>query len=302
MVAKKIPRVKDRKRRMALSILLTGSSGYIGKHLHNYWSQKGECEVVRVDRSAGFDLSGYDWTSRLPERNVDVVIHLAQSRRYREFPGGTQDMVRVNVGSTVELIEWARKHGAKRFIFASTGTVYSQRSEKLKETAECKPDSMYAATKLSAEYLIQPYSVFFEIVIARLFTVFGPAQPHMLVTDMIERVQTDREIMLAGGVGIYITPLFIEDCVKVLSCLAVVPMADAVTILNVSGDEVLSLGEIIAKIACRLQKKTIIKTTKEKPKYFCSDNSRLKKYYKHHFMPFTTGMELTLSAILNCPR
>jgi UDP-glucose 4-epimerase len=279
---------------MKSRILITGSTGYIGRNLLRYWLEHGKGDVVRVDRSTGFELAVSGWTRHLHEREVDVVVHLAQSRRYREFPAGAQDMFRVNVASTLELLEWAREHGVRRFIFASTGTVYASSTKKVTETAECEPASMYAATKLSAEHLIRPYGAFFEIVIARLFAVYGPRQRQTLIADMTERIRTGKEISLAAGVGMSLTPLFIEDCVKVFSCLEMAPLANTITILNVAGDEVIGLDGVVAQIASQLHKQPMIRVTDDKPKYLCADNTRLKAYYRDSFVPFSTGLELTL--------
>ncbi len=279
---------------MKPAALLTGSTGYIGQNLLSFWFQQREWDVVCVDRSTGFDLAEYGWKTRLPEREVDVVVHLAQSRRYHEFPAAVQDMFRVNVVSTIELLEWARTHGVRRFIFASTGTVYAPHAGKLTETAECAPSSMYAATKLCAELLLQPYSDFLEVVIARLFGVYGPGQRQMLIADTIQQVQTGREIRLAGGAGLYMTPLFIDDCVRVLDTLAMVPLERACNILNVAGDELLSLGEIVHEVAKKLHISPVIKTTDDLPKYLCGDNTRLKTFYRNAFLSFRTGLGLTL--------
>jgi nucleoside-diphosphate-sugar epimerase len=277
-------------------VLLTGSTGYIGQNIVRLWSQQHELVTVCIDRLTGFDFSEPEWKVRLPERHVDIVIHLAQSRRYREFPAGAQDMFRVNVVSTVELLEWARTHGVRRFVFSSSGSVYVSHAERLTEKAECAPSSMYAATKLSAECLLQPYGRFFEIVIARLFSVYGPDQRHMLIPETIQRVRTGQEIPLAGGAGIYLTPLFIDDCVKAISTLAVTPLEKDSIVLNLAGDEVISLGEIVEQIASRLQVTPVIKNTNEPPKYICADNSSLKAYYRSALVPFTKGLDLTLSA------
>ena len=90
------------------TVLLTGTSGYIGSNLRQYMFTQNYEDLVFVDRCNGFDLSMPGWSNQLPEKNVDVVIHLAQSRRYREFPDGAEDMFQVNVASAFELLEWAR--------------------------------------------------------------------------------------------------------------------------------------------------------------------------------------------------
>jgi UDP-glucose 4-epimerase len=276
---------------VTLTFLLTGSTGYIGWRLSEHLSQHGI--VVEVNRSAGYDLSEPGWTKHLPSPNVDIVIHLAQSKRYREFPAGAQDMFRVNVASTAELLEWARSHKVKRFVFSSSGNIYKPSTSKLTETAERTPGSMYAATKLASENLLQPYSTFFQIVIARLFTVYGPGQRQMLIANMIERVRSDQEITLASGVGPYLTPVFIADVIGALTRLAMAPLPHPVNILNIASNEMLSLAEIVSEIGNQLNKSPKTRITNEETRYFCGENTALKSYYGD-FVPFKVGLEQTL--------
>ena len=275
---------------MKATALLTGATGYLGRNLLHYWLRQGDRDVVCIDRSTGFDFTGHGWERHLPQHDVDIVIHLAQSRRYRDFPAAAEEMFLVNVASTAALLEWARGHRVKRFVFASTGTVYVPRPGKLGETAECAPASMYAATKLSAELLMHPYSQFFEVVIARLFGVYGPGQRQMLIADTIRKVRAGREILLAGGAGIYLTPLFVDDCVKVLSALTEVRLEQACTVVNVAADDLLSLGEIVQEIARQLRIRPVTRTTEDPPRYVCGDNARLKVLYRDDFLPFRTGL------------
>jgi UDP-glucose 4-epimerase len=281
---------------MRKSVLITGATGYIGRNLLHLWSFLDDLEIVRVDRTTGFDFSVAGWVDRLPDRKVDVIIHLAQSRRYNDFPDGSRDVFQVNVASTFELLEWARTHGVKRFVFASSGTVYEENCGKLKEDSASAPKSMYAASKLVAENLIQPYGVFIDVVILRLFGVYGPGQRQMIIPRMIEHIRLNKEIYLAGGTGIFLTPLFIEDCVKILSELTWIPMARGVTVLNVAGDEVLSLGEMVAIIGSKLGMKPQIQSTDEQPRHLCGDNFLLKSIVSWSHTAFDIGMDLTLKS------
>lgn len=276
--------------------LLTGTSGYIGSNLRQYMSTQHYEDLVLVDRSGGFDLSVPGWSRHLPEKNVDVVIHLAQSRRYREFPDGTDDMFQVNVASTFELLEWARKHGAKKFVLASSGTVYVPKPGKLKETSECKPLSMYAASKICAENLVQAYSRFFDVLILRLFGAYGPGQKQRLITETIERVRTGEKIILASGKGIYLTPIFIDDCLKVFDCMTQITTPYPATVINVAGDEVLSLGDIVNVIETELKIKAKTVVTDESPNSLCADISFMRTLYSYPMITFSAGMEKTLNA------
>ncbi len=278
-------------------MLLTGASGFIGSFLYRYFVAQNNWEIIRVDRSHGFDLAVPGWSQSLPDREVDVIIHLAQSSHYRDFPDWAQDIYQVNVASTFELLEWARRQRVKRLVFASTGTVYAASVSPLDESSPCAASSMYAATKLSAEYLLEPYSEFFEIVIARLFGIYGPGQRERLVANLIDKVVQGEEIQLAAGVGIYLTPLFIDDCVKILATLAQTPLRERSVLLNVAGDESLHLAAIVAAIAAHTGKTPVIRRTDEQPKYFSTDNSLLKTYYHEPLLPFKQGIALTIKIL-----
>ncbi|MBI3741891.1 MAG: NAD(P)-dependent oxidoreductase [Chloroflexi bacterium] len=274
-----------------MKILLTGSTGYIGRQLLKRLMPTHE--VIEVCRTTGYDLSQSGWTLHLPNQNVDVVIHLAQSRHYREFPAGAEDMFRVNVASTFDLLDWARHHNVKHFVFVSTGNVYKPSGSKLSESAECLPVSMYGASKLAAEILLHPFSTFFQISIPRLFGVYGPNQNQMLIADMIARVRTGQTITLAGGVGLHLTPMFVDDCISALMGLLTAGLPQPVTVLNFAGDQVLSLGEIVNEIGQQLSVEPCITVTSELPRYFCADNTALKTYWRD-FTSFAAGLRMTL--------
>ncbi len=81
------------------------------------------------------------------------------------------------------------------------------------------PASLYGASKLSAELLLQHYGTLFETVLMRIFGVYGPGQKDMLIPSTIRRVLNDEEITLAGGAGVYLSPLFVTDCVEMIDAL-----------------------------------------------------------------------------------
>lgn len=273
-----------------MKILLTGGTGLIGRNFIKRTNQISDMDVVQIDRSTGFDFTDPRWFSRLPEEEVDVIVHLAQSRNYKEFPEGARDMFSVNVNATFELLEWARQHRVKRFVFTSTGNVYKPSENKLLETSPRDASSMYAATKIGAESLLSQYVSFFEVVILRLFGVYGPGQNRMLIANMIERVNNSIEITLAGGEGIYLTPIYITDCVEIINQFCFVALTDDFNIINVAGNEMISLAKIVRIIGEKLHKVPITRITSEAPKYFCGDNGKLKSYYED-FVPINEGLD-----------
>ena len=85
-----------------MNILITGSTGFIGKNLLRQLSDEGDAKVYAICRKEliGFkadnvkfietDLSQKNWLQNVPGE-IDVVVYLAQSYRYREFPDGAED-------------------------------------------------------------------------------------------------------------------------------------------------------------------------------------------------------------------
>jgi len=62
------------------------------------------------------DLSS-DWKIRELPTNIDVINHLAQSDKFRDFPAGAPDIFQVNINSTAMLLDYVQKSGVKIFIY-----------------------------------------------------------------------------------------------------------------------------------------------------------------------------------------
>jgi nucleoside-diphosphate-sugar epimerase len=241
------------------------------------------------------DLATPEWLNVLPPE-ADFVVYLAQSRRYRDFPDGAADMLRINVYAVFELLEWARKHGVRKFLYASTGNVYRPGAALLHETDPCEPASLYAATKLSAEHLIRQYRRFFQTTILRLFSVYGPRQPDMIVPMMVERVRTGQEITLAQGVGLYFTPLYVSDCVDMLMGLLMGAQLSAETeIYNLAGNDVVQLDEVVELIASMLGVSPLVRHTDNTPTYLLGSNEKIRRTLGWKpVVDFATGLRRTM--------
>jgi len=231
-------------------ILVTGAGGFIGRHLLDRLGD--EHELLPLVRTAPDDSR--EWVvqdlaqplelARLPKR-IDAVIHLAQSRRYREFPEGADDMYAINVDSTFHLLEYARRAGAQSFLLASTGGIYGYSYETLVETSPANPLNFYLTSKHVAESLVGNYQAFFRTVVFRFFFAYGPAQEGMLVPTLIEKVRKGDQILIAGRPGQRINPIHVRDAVEIFPPALKLDQSD---IFNVAGNEVLSIRELVGVI------------------------------------------------------
>ena len=200
-------------------------------------------------RDARFEL--------LPQR-FDGVIHLAQSEYFRDFPEHSLDVFEVNTISTLRLLDYALKAGAKTFIYASSGGVYGYSDDGFTEDAEIMQRGdlgFYLGTKLCSEILSDCYTSLMNVLVLRFFFVYGPGQSKgMLIPRLVDRVKEGKLIVLQGSDGIRLNPTYVADAVSAICRSLVVEGSHKI---NVAGPEVLSMraiGETIGQVLSKRPK------------------------------------------------
>jgi nucleoside-diphosphate-sugar epimerase len=205
--------------------LVTGCAGFIGSHLVESLLADGY-EVVGVDcfndnyaradklanlagarRNPRFRLITADLVSanvRALLDGCDVVFHLAAEPGVRSSWGGRFDrFLHNNVIATQRLLEAATNVPARRFVYASSSSVYGE-SQRLPtpEDATPQPLSPYGVTKLAAEQLCRLYHAEHGVdaVALRYFSVYGPRQrPDMAFRRFCQAAVAGAPITLYGG-------------------------------------------------------------------------------------------------------
>lgn len=291
-----------------MKILVTGATGFIGHNILPVLAKGEQNLVFAIARkipndahpsvrwiAADLGLSG--WTKNLPDEDFDVVIHLAQSRHYREFPNRGTDIFNINVGSTVELADWAINHHVKRFIFASSGNVYGSKEAVHSEEDRCNPETMYGSTKLSAELLLKPYSEFMVVLVLRFFGVYGPGQTDAMLPGVIQRFNAGEEIALAGNIGVRFSPIYIDDCALAIHRLTVAPTSSRYEVLNIGGSEFIDLRQVSELLESLGRKKALIRITSDRPKQLVGSNEKLHQSYGFKaLVSFREGLRRTLDS------
>lgn len=267
-----------------MKILVTGATGFIGRNLipklqdhHHVVSVTRKLQTTSIiSDTIEIDLTEQTFTEKLPS-DIDCVIHLAQSTRYREFPEGAQDMRAVNIDSVALLLDWSRQHDVKQFILASTANVYEKSSQSISENDPINPSSFYGVSKYSAELLAMQYRNYFHIDILRLFTVYGPGQEGTLIPNIMNSIRFLKTISLAKSVGVYLSPIFIEDVVYVIAKLAGFKICEPTRIINVCSDQATDLKKIITIMEQLIGTPARIQVTDDLPDSFVGDNSLMKE-------------------------
>ncbi|MDD5622979.1 MAG: NAD-dependent epimerase/dehydratase family protein [Actinomycetota bacterium] len=186
-----------------IKILITGCAGFIGSNLTEFFLKKGISvrgldnlstglkknindalsEASRENKNIDFkfingDIRNYGDCLK-STKNIDVVLHQAALGSVQRSIERPLDANSNNVEGTINLLEASFKNKVKKFIYASSSSVYGD-SKKLPKVESIPPDpkSIYAVTKLTAEYYCRLfYSLYgFKTISLRYFNVFGKRQ------------------------------------------------------------------------------------------------------------------------------
>ncbi len=205
-----------------MTILVTGAAGFIGSNLcerllsdrhqlviaddlNDFYSPREKLDNLDAVRKRGpvefhrLDISNAAAVDRLIEDTApEAIIHLAARAGVRPSLDDPLLYERVNVQGTLVLLEAARRHGVRKFVFASSSSVYGIASHVpcAEDDRLNQPISPYAASKLAGEHFCYTYSHLYNlsVVCLRFFTVYGPRQrPDLAIrkfTEMIDRGAT----------------------------------------------------------------------------------------------------------------
>lgn len=278
----------------AMKILVTGGAGFIGSHTVERLLEAGH-QVVIIDefndyydpaikrenlRAVRDQITLIEGDIRKPadvERafaeGLDGVIHLAARAGVRPSIEAPELYIDTNIKGTFHLLEAAKRHGVKRFVFASSSSVYgvNKKIPFAEEDPILQTISPYAMTKMSGEQMCSNYSALAGIrtVCLRFFTVYGPRQrPDLAISKFTKLILEGKPIDRYGKGDTARDYTFIRDIVDgILGALAWTDNADApmCSIFNLGGSQTVKLNELIATIEKALGQKAQINEMPEQP-------------------------------------
>jgi len=257
------------------NVLITGGAGFIGSHLVVHLLAEGGWRITVVDdfndfydpaikrenisahlASTNFKLVEADIRNQealaqvFSEANFDCIVHLAARAGVRPSLKEPRLYVETNINGTLNLLELARAHGVKQFVFGSSSSVYGLNAKVpfSEEDPIFNPISPYAATKAAGELLCHSYAHLYDmrIVCLRFFTVYGARQrPDLAIHKFAKLISAGQPIPVFGDGTTRRDYTYVDDIIAGVRA-AIDYDQSKYEVINLGESRTVELGELIS--------------------------------------------------------
>ena len=265
------------------NILVTGGAGFIGSHLVDRLLSEGEWRVSVVDdlndfydpaikranaspheKNSNYQLFKADIRDQATLRNIfagngfDCLVHLAARAGVRPSLDQPRLYAETNINGTLNLLDLAREHGIKQFVFGSSSSVYGINAKVPfgEDDPVRQPISPYAATKAAGELLCHTYTHLYGMrcVCLRFFTVYGPRQrPDLAIHKFARLISEGKPIPVFGDGTTRRDYTFIEDIIAGVRAAIDYSKTDY-EVINLGESRTVELRELISLLEKELGK------------------------------------------------
>ncbi len=268
-------------------VLVTGGAGFIGSHLVDRLLGEGNWTITVLDDLNDFyspeikrsNIAGHlkhpdhrfieaDIRDRraietvFASNSFDVIVHLAARAGVRPSLDQPRLYAETNITGTLNLLEAARVHGIRQFIFASSSSVYGINCKIpfSEEDRIHQPISPYAATKAAGELLCHTYSHLHDIrtVCLRFFTVYGARQrPDLAIHKFTKLIAEGKPIQMYGDGTTRRDYTYIDDIIQGVRS-AMDHSGSMHEIFNLGESQTIELKELIRLLERALDMRAVI--------------------------------------------
>ena len=251
--------------------LVTGAAGFIGAAVAQNLINQGD-KVVTVDNlTTGFreaipdgvqfikgDCQDPKTIASLQPFKFDAILHIAgQSSGEISYDDPLYDL-QTNTQSTLLLIKLALETDCRKFIYASTMSVYGDHPDvPITEEASTFPKSLYGVGKIASEHYMRIYQQYgIEATSLRLFNVYGPGQNMKnlrqgMVSIYLEQALKNKHIIVKGSPDRYRDFVYIDDVVNAFLAALAKPQI-SYNVYNVATGVRTTVEELIAVVQKKL--------------------------------------------------
>ena len=269
------------------NILITGGAGFIGSHLVDQLLAEGEWTITVVDDFNDFyapeikrnnvrpheqkpayklietDIRDQSSMAKVfNQRQFDAIVHLAARAGVRPSLKDPRLYAETNINGTVNLLELARKHNVKQFVFGSSSSVYGINAKVpfSEDDPIRQPISPYAATKAAGELLCHTYSHLYDMrsVCLRFFTVYGARQrPDLAIHKFAQLITRGKPIPVFGDGRTRRDYTYIDDIIAGVRAAIDFDQSNY-EVVNLGESRTVELRELISLIEHELGQKAMI--------------------------------------------
>lgn len=249
--------------------LVTGGAGFVGSHIVDGLVSRGEEVVVYDNLSSGRKEFLQDSIDKIQfieadildakklekaMKGVDFVFHMAANADIRDNLKQPEKCLEQNTIATSNVLEAMRKNNVKQIAFASTGSVYGEPEQHpTPENAQFPTQtSLYGASKLAGEGLLQAYSVGFDfkVFIFRFVSLMGEKYSHGCVIDFYRKLlENPKQLHILGNGKQKKSYMYVKDCIDAMF-LAIEKSKSNLNIYNLGTEEIMDVNKI-ADIICQ---------------------------------------------------
>ncbi len=293
-------------------ILLTGGSGFIGKHLLEFLTKEyGTSEILSLTSTP---ISGtkyllhhnYSFENNFFEKaglanSIDTIIHAGAFIPKSAENLNNSQLCNTNVLSTEKLIS-ANLPNLKKIIFISTIDVYGK-GEVITETSLVEPVSVYAQSKLKCEELLSAWANQQKKIlqILRIGHVYGPGEEEFekVIPVTMKKLKENQPVQIFGSGNELRSYMFVKDVANAI--VNSLNLNESIGTLNIVGSAVVSINELVNKIISISGTKVEIerKDEQRKGRDLIFDNSKMKHYLFQNETPLDDGLREEWNYMIN---